>query len=127
MKKVLIVDDSEVLREDLKKILSTIDDLELVGEAENAQRAIQFVKKMNPDILILDINLQIGNGIDVLSTLKKSEINPIIIMFTNYASDAFRTLTYKLGAKYFFDKSHDIEKLIDTLKNLATSEVDVLS
>jgi DNA-binding NarL/FixJ family response regulator len=127
MKKVLIVDDSQVLRDDLKKILCTIDNLELVGEAENAQRAIQLTRKLNPDIIILDINLQIGNGIDVLNILRKNESYPTIIMFTNYASNAFKTLTQKLGAKYFFDKSKDIEELIDTLKSLASCDVDIMS
>jgi DNA-binding NarL/FixJ family response regulator len=127
MKKVLIVDDSQVLREDLKKILGTIDNLELVGEAENAQKAIQLVRNLNPDIIILDINLQIGNGIDVLNTLRKNESFPTIVMLTNHSSDAFKTLTKKLGAKYFFDKSKDIEELIDALKNLASCDVDIES
>jgi DNA-binding NarL/FixJ family response regulator len=127
MKNVLIVDDSQVLREDLKNILSTIDNIKLVGEAENARKAIQLTRMLNPDIIILDIDLQIGNGIDVLSALRKDEELPTIIMFTNYNSGAFKTLSFKLGAKYFFDKSNNIEELIDTLKKIASDEVDVLS
>jgi DNA-binding NarL/FixJ family response regulator len=126
MKKVLIVDDSQVLRDDLKKILGTIENLELVGEAENAQKAVQLVRKLNPDIVILDINLQIGNGIDVLNILRKNSLTCTIIMFTNYASNAFKVLTQKLGAKYFFDKSNNIEDLIDTLKSIASDKVDAL-
>ena len=122
MKKILIVDDSKILRDVIKKIILSIDGLDLIGEAATPLKALEIYKKQYPDIVILDINLDIGNGIDILTTFRKSDRVPIIIMLTNYANSAFKTITKKLGAQYFFDKTKDIDALIDTLKLLSLEE-----
>jgi DNA-binding NarL/FixJ family response regulator len=122
MKKILIVDDSKILRDAIKKIILAIEGLSLVGEAATPIRALEIYQKQNPDIIILDINLDIGNGLDILTTLHKSDNMPTVIMLTNYANSAFKTITNKLGAKYFFDKTKDIETLMDTLKMLASQD-----
>jgi DNA-binding NarL/FixJ family response regulator len=121
LKKILLVDDSSLLRNNLKKILVSIPTLQLVGEAVDSDSAIKLNNEQKPDIIILDIDLLKGNGIEVLTRIKNEPHLPIIIMFTNYSESAFRKATKKLGADYFFDKSDDINGLIEVLKNLSAS------
>jgi len=121
LKKILLVDDSSLLRNNLKKILISIPNLKLVGEALDSDSALRLNNELKPDIIILDIDLLQGNGIEVLTKIKKEPHLPIIIMFTNYSENAFRKATTKLGANYFFDKSDDINGLIEVLKNLSAS------
>ncbi|AFN74480.1 response regulator receiver protein [Melioribacter roseus P3M-2] len=117
MKKVLIVDDSHIVRHNLKKIIDSIEGIELYDEAEDYQSAIEKIVDETPDILILDINLGEQSGIDILYKIKSGlNSKPIVIMFTNYTDPIFRKAAKE--AEYFFDKSADIEKLISTLKKL---------
>lgn len=122
MKKILIVDDSATLRKDLKKLLNPIKSIEVIGEAIDAASAMRQCNALKPDIMILDINLKNGSGIDVLEKMKKCPQSPVTIMFTNYSKGEFQKATKHLGADYFFDKTNDIEKLIDTLTNLSSGQ-----
>lgn len=118
MKRILIVDDSVVLRNDIRKLIKPIERLEIVGEAVDAENALRLVETLNPDIMILDINLKDSNGIEVLKKIKKTSPLPITIMFTNYAKSEFQERAKRLGADYFFDKTKDIEALLSTLTKL---------
>ena len=121
MKNILLVDDSSLLRNNLKRIISSIPELNLVGEALDSTTALRLVYQLKPDILILDIDLIQGNGIDVLTKIKNDNTRPTTIMFTNYSQDAFRKAAAKLGANYFLDKNEDIDDLFELLKKLSAS------
>ena len=122
MKKIIIVDDSATLRKDLKKLLKPIKSIEIIAEATDAESALMHCDALKPDIMILDINLKNGSGIDVLEKMKKCPQSPITIMFTNYSNNTFRATTKRLGADYFFDKTNDIEELVATLTNLSSKQ-----
>lgn len=120
MKKILIVEDSSLLRNDLKRMLESIPDLLLVGEAEDYSDAVNINYEQKPDIILLDIDLKAGTGLDVLTNIKNGVSKPVVIMFTNYSEPAFRKTTKQLGADFFFDKSDDINGLIELLKTLSS-------
>ncbi len=119
MKNILIVDDSAEVRENLAKLLKTIEGVRLVGEAFDYISGIDRFDKLKPDIIILDIDLPAGTGIQVLSEVKKISPSTIIIMFTNYSNHVIKKLAIRQGANYFLDKSIDIDKLADILTELA--------
>lgn len=123
MKRVLIVDDSSIVRQNLKKIIDSIEGIELYDEAEDYQSAIEKIKNAMPDILILDINLGEKSGIDILYKVKgRLNSEPIVIMFTNYTDPIFRKAAK--DAEYFFDKSTEIDKLITTLQELGNNRIN---
>jgi len=119
MKKILIVDDSVSLRKDLKRFLQPIENIEIVGEASNSADAVRKHEALKPDIIILDIDLKSGNGIEVLTKIKKCLVPSTVIMFTNYSNYAFQKAAERLGANYFLDKTKDVDRLVDILKELA--------
>lgn len=119
MKKVLLVDDSPEIINNLTRIISEIKGLTIAATAANANTAIKEYKLHKPDIVILDIGLAKSSGIEVLAELKVEPKPPIVIMFTNYSRDSFRHTTVKMGADYFFDKTHDTERLIEILTILS--------
>jgi DNA-binding NarL/FixJ family response regulator len=117
--KVFLVDDSAIVLERLKTMFSSIAGIECTGQAQNAKDAIEFIPKENPDLVILDIRLNGGgNGMDVLSQIKKATPPPIVIMLTNYPYPQYREKCRALGADYFFDKVAEIEKVYETLNQL---------
>jgi DNA-binding NarL/FixJ family response regulator len=116
--KVLIIDDSEAVREALKDILSEITIVELIGEAMDGEFGIDLVTKLEPHVIILDLNMPKINGLDVLSFVKKNYPSIIVIVMTNYPTEYFKLKCEKLGADYFFDKSNEFELIYKTLDDV---------
>ncbi len=118
MIRVLIVDDSALIRERLKTMLSEIAGVEIVGEAEDKMEAIAANDRLQPDVVTLDIRLPKGNGIEVLQNIKGNNPSVTIIMLTNYPYPQYRQKCLKAGADFFFDKSTEFEKVPEVLMKL---------
>ncbi len=115
--KVLIADDSNIIRERMVSMLANVNDVEVVGEARNADEAIDYVEKLNPDVVILDIQMP-GNGIIALQKIKKKKQAPQIIMFTNYPHEQYQVKCKEFGAEFFFSKAEGFKVVINVLKKL---------
>lgn len=117
--RVFIVDDSSVVRERLVSLLCDVQGIEITGEAETAVDAIHTIRGLSLDAVILDLQIRGGNGIDVLRDIKKRDSSPVVMVFTNDAFPGSEQRCRDAGADFFFDKSADVEKLIDIVKDLA--------
>jgi len=116
--RLFIADDSEILRVRLIDMLSEIEGIEIVGQAQESLEAIESIQELNPHVVILDIRMPRINGIKVLEAIKKDDESPTVIIFTNYPYPQYRKRCMDSGADFFFDKSTEFEKLIDTVKYL---------
>ena len=115
---VFIAEDSKLMRERITTMLSEIRGLNVVGQADDAPKAIRSIRKLNPDVIILDIRMPGGNGIDVLRQIKSEPSAPLAIMLTNYPYPQYREKCLELGADYFLDKSTEFKHLFDILNTL---------
>ena len=118
MLKVLIADDSALMREQLVCILSQLDQIEIIGEARDGLEAIDSFRKLNPDVVILDIRMPKSSGLKVLESIKKDALHPIVIVLTNYPYPQYRKKFIEAGAHYFFDKSTEFDKIPEVLERL---------
>ncbi len=116
--KVLVVDDSALLRERLVSMISELPEIAKIGQAQNASQALNSVQKLNPDVVILDIRLSEGNGIEILQKIKKKNSAPITIMFTNFPYPQYRKKCKEEGADFFFDKSTEFHKITRVLNKI---------
>jgi DNA-binding NarL/FixJ family response regulator len=116
--RLFIADDSEILRVRLIDMLSEIEGIEIVGQAQESLEATESIQELNPHVVILDIRMPKVNGIQVLKAIKKDDESPTVIIFTDYPYPQYRKRCMDLGADFFFDKSTEFEKLIDTVKYL---------
>ncbi|WP_207751746.1 response regulator [Clostridium rhizosphaerae] len=80
--KVLIADDHAIIREGLKRIISFEEDIEIVGEAEDGDKVISLLERIVPDVVLLDCNMPIKNGIEVLKSIKNNSETIKVIMLT---------------------------------------------
>jgi DNA-binding NarL/FixJ family response regulator len=110
--KVLIVDDSQVLREKLIEMLSQVAGLEVVGQAEGVADARRAIDDLEPGLVILDLQLGDGNGLEVLRDTKRVHPNIKLVVFTNQPEMQYRQRCADLGADYFLCKSTDAKALI---------------
>ena len=122
--RVLIADDSQIIRERLVSLLSSIKDLQIVGQAENTIEAKILIKELNPDVAVLDLRMPGGIGIDILSNIK--EFNPIIkiIILTNYHFPQYKEKCLNEGADYFLSKSEEYDKLLEIFEEINTKKKD---
>ena len=117
--KVLVVDDSDIVRERISVMLSGINNLEVVGTAANSIDALYLVNKLKPDAVTLDIRIPGESGIEVLKKIKSSQPSTIVMVLTNFPIEQFKNKCKELGADYFFSKSDEFEKVEEVFKKLA--------
>lgn len=115
---VFLVDDSVVIRQRLRRMLADVDQVRVVGEAGEVQEATDAILEGKPDVVLLDIHLFNGSGIDVLQRLKKENPAPAVIVLTNYPYPQYREKCLAAGADYFFVKSTEFELVVPALKQL---------
>ncbi len=118
-KRLLIVDDSLEIRKGLIRFISEIPTVNIVGEAGDAETALTLVEELKPDYVTLDIKMPGEGGIITLTEIKKRHPQIIVMMLTNFPFDHYRKACKNAGADYFFDKSHEFEEMVNTIKNLS--------
>jgi len=116
--RILIADDSEVFVQRLLRALGEIGGVEIVAQARTGTEAMQAVRNLNPEVMILDIRMPQGSGIDVLEGMKRERLAPITIVLTNFAYPQYRKKCLQLGARFFFDKSAEFGKVGEALRRL---------
>lgn len=116
--RVLIVDDSEALVQRLTSRLREVAGVEIVGQAGSVPDAVREIQQAKPDVVILDICMPGGSGIDVLESVKKDPFPPIVIVLSNYSDRPYRRKCLKSGARFFFDKSIEFDRVAEVLRSL---------
>jgi len=122
MVKVLIADDSTLVRERLRDMLSQLGQIELIGEARDGLEAMDAIRELSPDVVLLDIRMPKGNGIEVLQNIRKAGASPMVIMLTNYPYPQYQKKCMEAGASFFFDKATEFEKVLEVLEQLISGQ-----
>lgn len=112
---VFLVEDSPAIRDRLLDLLGAIPGARVVGYAEGASDAIAQIGARLPDAVVLDLDLAQGSGIDVLRALQHRSPRTDIYVLTNFATAPYRRLCASLGARGFYDKSIEFEKVRDAI------------
>lgn len=113
---VLIVDDSAVVRSRIVGLLHGLGKIRQIIEASDAKEGLERFREDRPDVIVLDIRMPEGNGIELLSQIKKERPSSLVIMLTNFPFPQYKQRCLDLGASYFFDKTSQLEELIGVLK-----------
>ncbi len=124
---ILVVDDSEIFRKRLVEMLSVNKSSTNYIEAKNILEAKEIMRNVIPDIIITDIRMPGGSGIDLIRELRKNNQHTKTMVMTNYPEEQYKTEALRSGADYFFDKSNDMEKLSDTIQILTTKRNKIVS
>ncbi len=119
--KVFFVEDSPIVLERLEALLATIEGADAVGHASRAEEAIHAILEAHPDAVVVDLKLAEGSGFDVLRAVHERAPEIDLYMLSNFAGEPYRRLAARLGARAFFDKSTEFERVRDTLAARASS------
>jgi DNA-binding NarL/FixJ family response regulator len=117
---VFVVEDSPVVRARLVDMFQALPGTEVVGQAAGVDAAIHDILERRPDVVVLDLNLGEGSGFDVLRAVCPRAPEIDFYMLSNFAAYPYRQLAERLGARDFFDKSKDFERVRDIIAQRAT-------
>jgi len=120
--KILIVDDHEVVRDGLRNILLSLDNISIAGEAGNGEDAIKMYNSVKPDLVIMDISMPGMNGIEATRIIKEKDPDAKILILTMHDNQEYLNQIIRSGAKGFILKNTDKEELLDAVKTVASGE-----
>ncbi len=115
---IMLVEDSVAVRNRLRAILEDLQRFQVVGEFDAAQDAIAAIASQPPDVVVLDIRLRAGNGIEVLRHIREHAPDVKVIVFSQHGDPEYREQFEQAGANFFFDKTHQAGQLVATLSQL---------
>jgi DNA-binding NarL/FixJ family response regulator len=115
--RVFVVEDSELIRKRIVENVRSIGGYEIVGFAESAEEAMRSIDSLHPDIVITDIRLKEGNGIEVVRHVRANAYTPRprIFVLTNYAFPEYKHQCAIAGADEFFDKSSEYDRFLELM------------
>jgi DNA-binding NarL/FixJ family response regulator len=118
--RVFVVEDSVKIRERVESMIAEAGAL-AAGHAGGVAAAIAAILETRPDLVILDIQLADGTGFDVLRALRVQAPAIDVFLFSNFAAYPYRQLAERLGARGFFDKSKEFDRLRDVVAQRAAT------
>ena len=116
--RVVVADDSAMVRKCLVEMLLELEHVQVVGEAEDVGRTLESVRALRPEVVVLDIQMPGGNGITALKHIKRDFPEICVIMLTNHSNPFYRDTCLRAGADFFLDKSIEFEKVGEALMQL---------
>ena len=119
--RVFIVEDSPLIRKRIIENLDSLGGFDVVGFAEAEEAAVAGIVEAKPDVVITDIRLKEGNGIEVVRQLREKSFapRPRIYVLSNYANAEYRRQCELVGADDFFDKSGEYDRFLEALQQHA--------
>ncbi len=120
--RVLVVDDHFVVRAGVASYVDSQDDMTLVGEAGTCADALIAVKELQPDVVLMDIRLEDGSGVDATRQIKDDHAKIKVVMFTTYADLDLLRSAIDAGASGYVIKRMALKSLVDTIRRVAAGE-----
>lgn len=118
MIRVCLIDDQTLVRQGIRSLLELSNEIEVIGEASDGKAGLELIQVSKPDVVLLDIQMPILDGIGVLKALKDSEHFPPVLILTTFDDDALVLEGLKAGAKGYLLKDVSLEQLVDAIRDL---------
>jgi DNA-binding NarL/FixJ family response regulator len=117
--RVLVADDSELMRQQIRTTLEADRDIEICGEAENGREAVRKALELRPDLVLVDLKMPLMNGLQATKGIKMLMPNLPVLVFTLYDFHQIRIESEKAGADAFVPKADAGVQLSRTIRSLA--------
>ena len=111
---ILIADDSQLIRDALRRIFRNEEDFDVCGEAENGQEAVTKAQQLHPDLIVLDLSMPVMNGLDAARVLKRVMPEVPVIMFSAYGDSSTEKAARSAGAWALVSKFENVSVLLGT-------------
>ena len=124
-RKVLIVDDHPILRQGIAQLIQREEDLEICGEAEDAQAALKLIEELKPDVAVVDISLRDSSGIDLIKDMKIRCPSVPVLVLSMHNESFYAERCFRAGARGYVTKGEPSAKVIEGIRQVLSGEVYV--
>lgn len=121
--RVLLVDDHTVVRRGLRGFFDLLDDIEVVGEAENGQRAVALVDALHPDVVLMDIVMPAMDGIEAIGEIKRMHPDVEVVALTSFIEEERVTAALEAGATGYLLKDAEADDVAAAVRRAHAGEV----
>lgn len=121
--RVLIIDDHPLFRRGVIQLMQAVPEFEVVGEASSGQEGIELTQRLNPDMILLDLNMRDMSGVEVLKVIKAGGSDARVVMLTVSDAEADLVASLRAGADGYLLKEMEPEDLIEKLRDAAAGQV----
>jgi DNA-binding NarL/FixJ family response regulator len=122
MKKILLVDDHNIVRQGLRNLIALESDLEVAGEASSGVEALKLVRNNNYDVVVLDISMPDKNGVDTLNDLRHISPDLPVLILSGYAEEQYALNLIRSGCKGYLSKDADSDEIIKAIRTIASGK-----
>ena len=119
---VLLADDHPVVRSGIRNLLESVEDINVVGEASDGQQAYQLIKEMKPDVLLLDMELPVMDGVELTQKLVSEDVDLKILALSSYSDRGYISEMLSLGANGYLIKDEVPQNIINAIRGVAQGE-----
>jgi NarL family two-component system response regulator LiaR len=123
--KVFITDDHAIVRNGIRAVLSTVEDMEVVGEAENGRVAVDQVLRLRPDVVLMDLVMPEMDGIEAISRITSMDPDARILVLTSFAADDKVFPAIKAGAMGYLLKESGADELLEAIRRVHRGETSL--
>jgi NarL family two-component system response regulator LiaR len=120
--RVLIVDDHAIVRKGVKALLDEVENIDVIGEASNGKEAVGQAVKLNPDVILMDLEMPVMDGVEAISQITSQQEEARIVALTSFATDDKVFPAIKNGALGYILKDSEPNKLIEAIKQVYLGE-----
>jgi DNA-binding NarL/FixJ family response regulator len=117
--RILLVDDHQMMRDGLRSILESEDDLDVVGEAGNGHEAVEMNRTLRPDVIVMDIGMRDLNGIDATQQIKAERPQAKVIALSTYSDESYVLSMLEAGASGYVLKESAVEEMRRAIRSVA--------
>src|SRR5882724_9477419 len=114
--RVLLADDHTVVRQGLRALLAAEGDIDIVGEAENGRQAVELVKKLLPDVAVIDIAMPVLNGLEATRQITRAVPSTKVLILSSYSDDEYVSQTTEAGAVGYLVKQTAGDELLRAIR-----------
>jgi DNA-binding NarL/FixJ family response regulator len=121
--RVFLVDDHALVREQLTALIQGESDLAVCGEAEDAPSALSLIKRLEPDLVILDISLKRSSGLDLLKGLKEVQPNPVVLVLSMHEATFYADRALQAGALGYITKEEATTSILSAIRRVLSGKL----
>lgn len=114
--RVMVVDDHEMVRRGICSYLETEDDLEVIGQANSGQSAIKLAARLKPDVILMDLIMEDGTGVEATEAIKRVLPDVQIIILTSFIDESLVFPALEAGALSYLLKTSKAEEIVDAIR-----------
>lgn len=118
MIKVLLVDDHDLVRLGIKKLLSDFPNIQIVGEANSGEKAIEIIEKVKPDVILMDVKMPGMVGLEATKHIVNEHPEIKILVVTVYGDEPYPTRVLQAGASGYMTKGVSVDEMIQAIKTV---------